>query len=95
MKLAELRQKVGPVCAENDVEMLGVFGSIARGEADDTSDVDLLIRFRKPVGMFDLIELEQRFASLLARPVDLGTEASLHPLIKANVQNDLKVLYEA
>ena len=77
-----------------DIEMLGVFGSVARGDDDAASDIDLLVRFKKPVGLLDLIEIEERFAKALGRTVDLGTEASLHPLIKANVAEELKVLYE-
>ena len=74
--------------------MLGVFGSVARGEDNASSDIDLVVRFKNPVGLLDLIGIEERFEKALGRPVDLGTEASLHPLIKANVAKELKVLYE-
>ena len=39
--------KVIEICRRNDVAMLGVFGSVARGEATEQSDVDLLVRFSK------------------------------------------------
>lgn len=42
----------------------------------------------------EMIGIEERFEMILGRPVDLGTEAGLHPLIKANVQKDLKIIYE-
>lgn len=94
MNLATIREQIRPICVDMDIEMLGVFGSVARGDDDAASDIDLLVRFKKPVGLLDLIEIEERFAKALGRTVDLGTEASLHPLIKANVAEELKVLYE-
>ena len=79
---------------ETNIAMLGVFGSVARGEDNATSDIDLLVRFKKPVGLFELIGIEERLETILGRPVDLATAAGLHPLIKTNVQRDLKIIYE-
>ncbi|MBK9767902.1 MAG: nucleotidyltransferase family protein [Chloracidobacterium sp.] len=74
--------------------MLGVFGSVARGEDTANSDVDLLIRLSKPVGLVEFIALEDTFTEIFGRNVDLATEASLHPLIRQNVLADLQVIYE-
>ena len=79
---------------ETNIAMLGVFGSVARGEDNATSDIDLLVRFKKPVGLIEMIGIEERLEKILGRPVDLGTEAGLHPLIEANVHKDLKIIYE-
>ena len=94
MEVAVLKKQLQPICVEEDIEMLGVFGSIARGEDDGGSDVDLLVRFKKPVGLLKMIGIEERLEAILGRPVDLGTEAGLHPLIKASVHRDLKIIYE-
>lgn len=64
---------------------LRVFGSVARGEARPGSDVDLLVRFRRPVGLLARMEFKQRAARLLRRPVDLATPESLHWLIRPRV----------
>jgi len=66
---------------------------MSRGELRKDSDVDLLISFRTPVGMLTLIKLEQQMSQALNRNVDLGTESSLHPLIRENVEKDLKLVY--
>ena len=94
MEVAVLKKQVQPICVEEDIEMLGVFGSVARGEDDAVSDVDLLVRFKNPVGLLHLIGLEERISEILGRRVDLGTEAGLHSLIKSNVKKDLKIIYE-
>ena len=94
MELAILKQKLRPLCIETGIDRLGVFGSVARGEDTASSDIDLIARFRNPIGLMDLIGIEIQMKELLGRNVDLGTEASLHPLIKDNVQKDLTIIYE-
>lgn len=68
-----------------NVASLSLFGSVARDEADADSDVDLLVEFNKPVGLFQFIELQQRLEELLGCKVDLGTSRSLKPRIKDHV----------
>ncbi|MEJ7847469.1 MAG: nucleotidyltransferase domain-containing protein [Pyrinomonadaceae bacterium] len=65
--------------------MLFAASSVARGEDGEGSDFDLLVRFKKPVVLIELIRIEDRFEAAFGRQVDLGTEGSLHPLIRDNV----------
>jgi uncharacterized protein len=67
------------------VASLSLFGSVARNEARPDSDVDLLVEFSQPVGLFQFIELQQRLEALLGCKVDLGTPRSLKPRIKERV----------
>ncbi len=71
------------------VHSLALFGSLARDEATDQSDVDLLVEFDRAVGYFGLVALQDHLADLLRRPVDLGTLASLKPRIRRQVEQDL------
>ena len=77
----ELEQNYG-------VETLFLFGSTARDEASPESDVDLLVEFGRPIGLFKFIELQQHLESLLECKVDLGTKRSLKPFIKDEVLKD-------
>jgi predicted nucleotidyltransferase len=67
------------------VKNLRVFGSVARGEDDEKSDVDLLVEFPPGFTLFDhggiIIELED----LLGCKVDIGSDSSLKPRIKEKV----------
>jgi hypothetical protein len=67
------------------IESLYLFGSTARDEARPDSDVDLLVEFNRPIGLFEFIELQQRLEYLLGCKVDLGTKRSLKQQIKAEV----------
>ena len=94
MNLQPKLKKLREICRQNEISMLGVFGSVARGEDTVESDVDLLVRFDKSPGLLDFIRLEDKFVEVLEKKVDLATEDSLHPLIRQNVLNELKILYE-
>ena len=86
-------QIVKPILEQYGVEYAGVFGSFARGEARADSDIDMLIRLKKPIGLFSLAELEQRLSQALGHKVDLVTEKAISPYIKKDVMHDLQYLY--
>ena len=67
------------------VKSLALFGSVVRDEATPISDVDLLVEFDRPVGLFQFIGLQQYLEALLGCPVDLGTPNSLKPSLKEHV----------
>jgi hypothetical protein len=61
------------------VGSLGLFGSTARGEDRTDSDVDLLVDFARPVGLFGFLEVKGYLEHLLGRSVDLVTARALRP----------------
>ena len=67
------------------VKGMSLFGSVARGSARTDSDVDLLVEFNRPVGLFGLVALQNRLEELLGCPVDVGTLDSLRPSIRSQV----------
>jgi predicted nucleotidyltransferase len=86
-------EEITNICQENDVVMLAVFGSVARGEVTEQSDVDLLVRFSERKSLLALVRLERVFSETLGRKVDLLTEAAISPYIRDHILNDLQVLY--
>ena len=62
---------------EMGIGSLALFGSVARDEAVDTSDVDLLVEFNRPVGLFHFARIQRTLSELLNCPVDLVTRAAL------------------
>ncbi len=85
---------IKPIFESNGVEFAGVFGSFSRGEEKKDSDIDLLVRFRKPIGLFKLVGMEISLSEKLGKKVDLVTEGFISPFIKEEVMKDLKVIYE-
>jgi hypothetical protein len=67
---------------------LGIFGSLARGEAHANSDIDLLVEFTEPVG-FEIVDLALELEALLDHPVDLVSWKALSPRMRPYVEKDL------
>ena len=82
------------LCRENDIATLAVFGSVARGEDKQGSDVDLLVKFNTTKSLFELVNLESRFENIFrGRRIDLVTEGFLSPFIRDSVKKESKVIY--
>jgi uncharacterized protein len=88
-------QGLADICHQHDVAKLSLFGSTARGEAIEHSDVDLLVQFSKKKSLLTLVELEQTLSTAIGRKVDLVTESSLSPHLRDNILHDAQILYEA
>ncbi len=67
------------------VKRLAIFGSVARDEASPASDIDLLVEFGRPVGLFGLFALQDRLEEIFDCKVDLGTPDSLKPRLRDKV----------
>jgi len=83
------------LCQENDVAKLEVFGSAARDETNDDSDIDLLVEFSKRKSLLALVSLERKMSAALGRKVDLLTEAAISPYLREQINRDRRVVYEA
>jgi hypothetical protein len=71
------------------VKTIGIFGSYVREEQDENSDLDLLIQFEKPIGLFKFIALEDYLTEKVGIKVELVTEDALKPLIKPQVMKEV------
>ena len=87
------KAKIIESCRRNDISFCALFGSFARGEADEKSDIDLLVRFSQPKG-FDWLNAALEIEATLGRKVDLVTDRMLGKYIRDNVMRDLQVIYE-
>ena len=67
------------------VKQLFVFGSVAKGNAKAGSDIDFLVEFTKPVGMFEFLDLKYFLEKTFNTEIDLATEKALHPRLKDNI----------
>ena len=69
------------------VKSLYLFGSIARGEDQESSDVDLLVEYEPGahVGMFQFVRLRRELSEILHCEVDLATRDSLHKELRDDI----------
>lgn len=85
-KLSEFKSRFGE---QFGIIRLGIFGSVAREENTDNSDIDIVVEIEKPT-LTIMYELEEKLKSLFACNVDLVRyRQSLRPLFKSNIQKDV------
>jgi uncharacterized protein len=82
-RLDEFRESIVTTAATHGASNILLFGSVARGEEHDQSDIDFLVRLEPGRTLLDLVRLESKLEELLGRPVDVVTEASLAEPIRA------------
>lgn len=93
-KIKDLREKILPVLLPCGANRVALFGSVARGEDRPDSDVDVLVSFREPLGLFRLAHLQHELETALARQVDLVTEGALSRYLRPYVEKEQVILYE-
>lgn len=70
---------------EFGVKDLAIFGSVARETATESSDVDILVEFSRPIGLFEFVRLKLTLEEWIGQPVDLVTPDALHPALRDRI----------
>lgn len=89
---AILRERRAEMARDYHVAEIGVFGSCARGEATEDSDIDILVEFSRPIGFFKFLELEEKLGDWLGAKVELVTKAALKPHIGRRILNEVTMI---
>jgi hypothetical protein len=72
------------------VKRIGIFGSYLRGEQKETSDIDILVEFHRPIGFIEFIRLQEYLENLLGVKVDLVTKKALKKRIRKQILQEVK-----
>lgn len=86
--IEELKRKLLPILKQKGVRKAGIFGSYARGEQNKKSDIDILVKIDKEVGLVEFIKLKIDLQKLLKRNVDLVEYDTIRPEIRKNIIKD-------
>lgn len=84
----EVQRRLGGAQAELaslGVRTLDLFGSVARGEARSASDVDLLVDFDRPIGLFHFFRVQRRLEEILGCQVDLVMREAVKPQLRDRI----------
>ena len=90
--LRDKREAILQVADKHGARNVRVFGSVARGEADDQSDIDLLVDMEPGRSLLDLGGLLMDLQDLLGQNVDVVTERGLKPRIRERVLHEAVAL---
>lgn len=80
--------------SKQPVSQAWLFGSFARGEQTETSDVDILVEFDEGVGLMKYSRIARDLETILKRSVDLVSESSLLPWVRPSVATERILIYE-
>ena len=101
LSIDEIKLRIAPVCQQYDVACAFLFGSYARGEATDNSDVDIRIDkgdSKKLQGLFGVSAFQFALQDILGKKVDLITilpEQDLYSIFRHHILNEEVLIYEA
>ena len=94
----EIARRLAPLCRAHGITRLEIFGSVARGDAQPGSDVDLIATLTKPLG-FRFYGLADDMEEALGVEVDLLTrhhvDTMTNPFYRESILHDARVIYDA
>ncbi|MDE0805003.1 MAG: nucleotidyltransferase family protein [Acidimicrobiales bacterium] len=89
-------QRLDELCRRYGVARLEVFGSVARGDADETSDLDLLYELAPGSKLgWEIEDLQDELSELFGRQVDLVSKRALHEKLRRDVLVEGRLVYAA
>lgn len=80
-----IKQSILTVLKRQPILRAAIFGSFARGEQNDHSDIDLLVEYSTPQSLFDMLRLERELQDVTSRKIDLVEYAAIKPSIKEKI----------
>jgi predicted nucleotidyltransferase len=94
MSREEIISKIKVFFIDKPISKAYLFGSYARNEQTQESDVDILVDFEKQANLFDLIRLQQNLSELLNLKVDLLSSKGVSKFILPYIEKDKILIYE-
>jgi len=76
------------ILEKEGAETASIFGSFARGEETDKSDIDIIVKFKGVKSLLDLARIEREITEKIGIKADLQTEKSMSPYIAKYIEND-------
>ena len=77
---------------KHGAKKIEIFGSYARGEAKEGSDLDVIVKFEERKSLLELVSIEQELEDHLGIKIDLLTEASISPYLIERIKKESKVV---
>ena len=74
------------------VKKIGIFGSYIRGKSNSKSDLDILVEFTEPIGLFKFMDLEEHLQEKLQVKIDLVSKKALRPYIGKYILKEVEYI---
>jgi predicted nucleotidyltransferase len=83
--IRQYRPKINEISARHGIDRLRVFGSLARGENEEGSDIDFLVKLQENRDLLDLIAFSHEVADVLHCKVDVISEDGVSPYLREHI----------
>lgn len=94
MTFSSAKKKAVPILKRAAVTRAAFFGSYARNAAKKNSDIDILVSFKSKKSLFDMVRLKVELEKKLKKKVDIVTYNAIHPLLRDQIMEEQKIIYE-
>lgn len=93
LSIAGLNKRIVPILKRNNIQSASIFGSFARGDSKEHSDIDLIVEYGSRTTLLNAAKLKMELENELGCRVDLVSPNYLHPKIKQQVlKEQIKIL---
>ena len=89
----EIFEKITKELNKQGASKIAVFGSYARGEEKQDSDIDVLVEFSPRKSLLEFVRIERELSEALGIKVDLLTEKAISPYLIDDIKRQMKVIY--
>ena len=90
---SEIFEKAVSILTQCGAKRIAVFGSYARGDFEEGSDLDILVEFSETKSLLELVQIERELSEALGIKVDLLTERAISPYLIDRIRGEAKVIY--
>ena len=91
-KIKKIRDILVEVLKKYGVSKAAIFGSVARGDDTEDSDIDIIVEFVDGKSLLDLVALKLELQKMLGKEIDIITYNSIHPLLKEKILSEQVVI---
>ena len=86
--IQEIKEKITPILQRYGVTKAAIFGSLAKGEATSSSDVDILVEIKNDMSLLDSVGMKLELEEAINRKVDLVEYETIKPLIREKILSE-------
>ena len=93
LEIEEIKEKAVPILKKHQVVRAGLFGSAAKGNATDESDIDILVELGQEISLLEFVGIKLELEDLLGRKVDLVEYQAIKPLLREKILAEEIAIY--
>ena len=86
--IQEIKEKITPILQRYGIKKAAIFGSMAKGEAKTSSDVDILVEIKSDMSLLDFIGIKIELEEALKMKVDLVEYETIKPFIREKILSE-------